>query len=274
MLWHKIQGAGGVGNGGSFGDLSTATVVQTLDISSYTNSTRWGMALSADGTKLFSQLSTNEVVQCFEFSTPYDLSSYVGGTPPSIALSRQGNARGIYVTPDGTKLFSADDSINVVWEYSFSTAFDITTLNASSSSTTYSIGNSSVRAPMFTNGGANFYNSDTVGTDNIHYVLNDPTPYSPPSSGYSSQTFGSNNNNNYGGILFQPDGLSCYVIDDDFPRVIRRFVLSTPWDISSYSDPSDNYANNEAFSYDISSNGKFIFFHLDNTIYKLALGAL
>lgn len=271
MLWHKVIGAT---SPVAFGNLSTSTVVQTLDISAYSNSTRWGISISTDGTKLFSQIGTNEVVQCFELSVPYDLSSYVGGTPPSIELSQQGNARGIYVTPDGTKLFSADDSQDRVWEYSFGTAFDITTLNASSSTVKYAIGTSSVRAPMFTNNGYNFYNSVTTGVDNIRYILNINTPYSPPSSGYSSQRFNGLADDNFAGIIFQPDGLNCYVRNNAIPPVIRRFVLSTPWDISSFSNPNDSYSNSEAFSYAISSNGKFIFFHQQNTIYKLALGSL
>lgn len=271
MLWQKAIGASAAG---VFGNLSTATVVQTLDVSAYSNSVRWGMAISNDGTKLFSQLGTDEVVQCFELSVPYDLSSYIGGTPPSIALSQQGNARGIYVTPDGTKLFAADDSLDRVWEYSFGTAFDITTLNASSSTVNYAIGAASVRAPMFTNNGANFYNSSTASPNSIRYVLNNSTPYSPPSSGYSAQTFEGLANGNFAGILFQPDGLNCYVRNNADPLVIRRFVLNTPWDISSFSNPNDSYSNNEAFSYAISSNGKFIFFQLQNTIHKLALGPL
>ena len=190
-------------------------------------------------------------------------------------ITLQGNGRGIYVTPSGDALFCADDSQNRVYKYSFGTAFDVTTL---SYVTNYNIGNSSVRAPMFTNNGANFYNSVTTGSpDYIWYDLNIPTAYTPPSSGYSQQNFGGDNNNNYAGIIFQPDGLNCYVVDETATntRVLRRFVLSTPWDISSYTNPSDSLLALDApLSFDISSDGKYIFYQRENTIYRLALGPL
>jgi hypothetical protein len=273
MLWQKA--IGGKGDVGSFGDLSTASLVQTFDISDYGSVTRWGMAISPDGTKIFSQ-DANKRVQCFEFGTPYDLSTYIGGTPPVATLTSQGNARGIYVSPDGTKLFSADDSLDRFWEYTFGTAFDVTTLNVGSPTADYSVGTNSVRAPMFTNNGANFYSSPTVGSggQSIYYFLNDGTPYSPPPNGYSTQNFSGLNTNNYGGILFQPDGLNCYISDEAGGRRFRRFVLNSPFNLSSFTNPNDTFIASDALTYDISSDGRYIFYHANTVIYKIQLGPL
>jgi hypothetical protein len=271
MLGTFLKGAAGIDRG-PFGHLGTAIIDQTLDVTAYTNTIRWGAALSPDGTKFFSQ-DASAKVQCFEFSTPFDLATYIGGTPPAFSITLQGNARGIDVTPDGGTLFCADDTQNRVYEYDFGTAFDVTTLTYT---TNYNIGNTSVRAPLFTNNGVNFYNSDTA-LDRIYYRLN-ISPYAPPSSGYSTQSFGSQTNDNWAGIIFQPDGLNCYVTDLVAGNyIIRRFVLSTAWNLSSYTDPGDSFTipnETSGVSFAISSDGKYIFLSWLNTIYRLKLGRL
>jgi hypothetical protein len=93
------------------------------------------VVLTPDGTKAFMLGQVSDSIHEYNLATPYDLktmtptgnSLYVGG--------EDNQPRGIYLRADGLKLFMIGLNTDAVYAYTFSSAFDITTLSYDSVST-------------------------------------------------------------------------------------------------------------------------------------------
>ena len=104
-------------------DVSTASYVDSLDVSSYDTGVR-GMAFNDDGTTLFFHGQQNDKVHSWKLSTGYDISTntYNG----SISLpSFDTGAEAIVFNNDGTKLFVSGNNDNTIDEYTVSTGFEL-----------------------------------------------------------------------------------------------------------------------------------------------------
>jgi hypothetical protein len=100
-----------------------------------------GTSFKPDGTILYitlhNQLPTDGVC-AYQLSSPWNVSTII---TPAIACSAQtpfvsSANRGSYFSPDGTKLFLANETAGCVLKYTLSTAWDISTASYSQSGTT------------------------------------------------------------------------------------------------------------------------------------------
>lgn len=115
-------------------DLSTASYTATFDITTQVLSTNYLLCFNADGSKVYAGYG-NDLFQ-YSLSTPwsistasYDSKSFDLGTSTSPTMSSDTST--VEFSSDGTKLFAscfgASDSNFYLYEYSLSTAFDIST---------------------------------------------------------------------------------------------------------------------------------------------------
>jgi hypothetical protein len=80
------------------------------------------------------------ILKRFKCSTAYDLSTYDSGDIDSYDLTTNSNVTftnilGLEVSPDGTKFFFADNDLNNIYEFTASTAYDITSLGSTPTNT-------------------------------------------------------------------------------------------------------------------------------------------
>lgn len=106
-------------------DLTTATFVSTLDISSK-ETVPGDVQVAPDGTMLFIAAAVSGAIHRWDMATAYDLTSATF-TSSFDASAEEGNPRGIHVTDDGTIMFVVGILSDSVHRYDISTAFDITT---------------------------------------------------------------------------------------------------------------------------------------------------
>jgi len=169
-------------------DVSTAS----LDSSSYTVYSQVSggqdVALSPDGTKMYVLAGNNNTLYQYTLATAFDLSA-VSYSGKSLSVTSQGsNPNSITFNGDGTKLFILINNQDSVFQYSLSTAYDIST--ASYDSTNFSVATqettplglafSSNGVKMFVVGNANDtvfqYTTGSAPTANTSYfVANDGT---------------------------------------------------------------------------------------------------
>lgn len=116
-----------------------------------------------DGLMLFyADFDTDQVV-AHTLSTAWDLSSINTSSSAELAISSEQNLKGIYFSPDGTKLFVHGFNTDLIRRYTLSTAWDITTATAHSTSGSCS---STPLGLWFTYDGTRMYVADNTD-DNV-----------------------------------------------------------------------------------------------------------
>lgn len=140
-------------------DLSTASYdSKSFSVNSQEPSCR-EVFLSSDGTKMYVCGSSADTVFEYDMSTAYDLST-ASYNSVSFSVSSQSTApTGLYFKPDGTKMYMVGVS-NTLYQYSLSTAWDMSTASYDSVSATLT--NNSFGIEFSSDGTLLF----TVSTDN------------------------------------------------------------------------------------------------------------
>ena len=242
-------------------DVSTASHNQLFDVSSQ-NATPQGLFFKPDGNKMFVLGSDgNDTVYEYALSTPWDISTATY-TQSFLTNSQTSLARGIFFVADGGKMFVVDEHQDAVFQYSLSTAWDISTASYDSISFSVLDEDASAQDIFFKSDGSKMYivGDDTnsiyqYSTSNNFYYLELFNSEFTLDSAVGGQTidfaFGTNpflNSASYdsvsldvsaqdatpSGLFFKPDGTRLYITgttNDD----IYEYSLSTAWDITTAS---------------------------------------
>ncbi|QSL99457.1 hypothetical protein CRP9_gp42 [Roseobacter phage CRP-9] len=149
-------------------DINSFSAYNAIDMSSSTYGSAnnpAGMAWNNDGTKLFVTSQTSNKVVQLNFPTAYTLSGVsLGGTFST--TSQDTNPSGIAFNSDGTKMFVTTYNTDAIFQYSLSTAFDITTASYDNKTLSFASIDGNVRSVFFKDGGQKVYiqgrSNDTI----------------------------------------------------------------------------------------------------------------
>jgi hypothetical protein len=150
-------------------DISTASYASISFSTVSQDTTPLGISFNADGTKMFMLGSQNDSVYEYNLSTAYDVSTSSFVDSLSVASESEG-PQDLKFNPSGTKLFIIENVNNKnVFEYSLSTAFDIST--AAYSSISFSVANeeSSPRGLAFNASGTKMFIVGSSGNTVFQY---------------------------------------------------------------------------------------------------------
>lgn len=194
-------------------NISTASYVRVFSVAGQ-DATPTGLYFKPDGTKMYVVGSSSDSVNEYNLSTAWNIStaSYV----QNFSVAAQDTVpSGVFFKTDGTKMYISGDTNNNFYEYSLSTAWDVST---ASYVQFISAANTLPRNLFFRENGSNFYNIDAQGDRVYQYSLGGKavTPQVTQASG----------------MFFKPDGTKMYITDDDSDDV-NEFSLSTAWDTST-----------------------------------------
>lgn len=115
-----------------------------------------------DGTELYVSGNASKKIYQYSLYTAYDIStaSYTGVTPFAISVSILRS--GIFIKPDGTKIYVVADGTDGVYQYTLNTPFDITTATYDSVYLPTATIDSTPRGVAWTPDGTRlFYSGDT-----------------------------------------------------------------------------------------------------------------
>ena len=201
-------------------DVSTATHSQVFSVSSQ-DTYPIGLFFKSDGTKMYVLGNTNGAVYEYTLSTAWDIStsSYV----QNFSVSSQ-NARpeGLFFKPDGTKMFvGGSDSTDNIYEYTLSTAFDLSTASYSQSFNTSSQTGGLVGVSFSTDGTQMFVLDDT-GDDINEYALS--TGWDVSTASYARNFSVSSQTTAPSDLYFKPDGKSVYIVETGSDLVLQYFT--------------------------------------------------
>lgn len=174
-------------------------------------------SFSPDGTKLFTIGSSTDYIYSYTLTVPWDLSTitYDGNTDLGRFLVGTGGVGetlplGLFVKPDGTRLWFVGSALDTVYQYDLISPWDLSTIG-SSATATRAAGDSTPTGLTFSSDGTKMYISGDASNAVDQINLNSAWDI----SGNPTQAASLNVNAEVAvpdGIAFNPDGTKMYIV--------------------------------------------------------------
>jgi sugar lactone lactonase YvrE len=199
-----------------------------------------GLCFKSDGTKLYVIGTTNNRVYEFTLSTAWDVSTnnqagsgfYIGG--------QEGLSTDVHFKDDGTKFYIVGQTNDTVYQYSCSTAWDVSTASYDSKSFSVQTQETNPQALFFKDDGTKFYIVGTTSDSVFQYACS--TAWDISTASYDNKSFSVNTQESTPtGLFFKPDGTKFYVIGNT-TDAIYQYSCSTAWDVSTASYDSKSFS--------------------------------
>ena len=217
------------------------------------------MVFNTDGTKMFVLGYASNTVYQYTLSTAYDISTASYASKSFSVASQASSATALAFNSDGTKMYAGDYSLAKIFQYTLSTAFDVST--ASYDSVNFIVSSqvsNSLTSIFFNSNGTKLYSTGRASNSIFQYSLS--TAYNLSTASYDSVSFSfSSQGTALEGITFSQDGTKLFMVNQS-SNTVYKYNLSTAFNISTMSYASE--------SFDVSSqepSPKSITFNLDGT---------
>jgi DNA-binding beta-propeller fold protein YncE len=246
-------------------DISTATLDSNVP-GAYTYMTKPdGIALNNDGTKIFVVGNHSKHVIEWNLTTPFDLSTFSGGGTVGFETQNQVTLPiGLNFNNSGTKMYVACASSDKIYQYSLSSAFDITTLS-------YDNVSLDVGFPMaltFNPSGTKLYVSHISAAE--QYSLSTAFDISTATSdnvSFAAGGFGR-------GLTFNDDGTKLFLQNGG----VKQNSLSIPYDLStaSYDDITldlSDLPNPKGIAFNNDFTKMYVVDEFDDSIFQYSIGS-
>ena len=192
-----------------------------------------------DGTKLYLLGASNDAVYQYSLSTAYDLSTMSYDSVSFDPTSQDTSVYSLALNNDGTKMFLVGSSTDAVYQYSLSTAYDLSTMSYDSVSFSVASQATVPTGVRFNTDGTKMFVIDFTNSAVYSYTLS--TGFDLSTASYDSVSLSITNGGQYLGLQFNPSGTKLYVVGrvDD---VTYQYGLSTAFDISTASYDNKSFA--------------------------------
>ncbi len=206
----------------------------TLDLSS---GTYFNYTPSANTTFAFANPPASGTAAGFALAVTgagaYDISNASYDSVSFSVSSQDGAPQDLTFKGDGTKMYISGNTNNSVFQYSLSTAWDISTASYESKSFSVASQEGSISDTFFKPDGSKFYicgfSTDTV------YQYSMSTYWDVSTASYDSVSFNvASQEANPRGLVFKSDGSKMFIIGNG-SDAISEYALSTAWDVSTAS---------------------------------------
>ena len=190
-----------------------------------------GLFFKTDGTKMYVTGNGGQEVNEYNLSTAFDVSTSTYNQVFSVS-SQDTYPMSLFFKSDGTKMYVLGNTNDAVYEYTLSTAWDIST---SSYVQNFSVSSQNARPEglFFKSDGTKMFVAGSDSTDNI-YEYNLSAAFDLSTASYSQSFNTSSQTGGLVGVSFSTDGTQMFVLDDTGDDV-NEYTLSTGWDVSTAS---------------------------------------
>ena len=244
--------------GASYDSVSFNGVVSTRDC-----------VFKPDGTKMFAVSSNDDLMHEYDLSTAWDVSTATQNVSSDLDVSTQGATSlfSLAFKSDGTKCYACDNGTSSIYQYTLSTAWDLSTASFDSSLSV----NSNGRYPhgfVLKTDGTSFY---VLGTNvGSVYQYDMSTAYDISTASYASKSL--TLTTAYEDIEISSDGTTLYALLSGGVDTVNQYTLSTAWDISTATDDSISFyiGGQELAPHGVTvvNNGKSMYITGTSTIYQ------
>lgn len=171
----------------------------------------YGMAFDPDGERFYVIGATGDDVNQFSLSTAWDLSTASYVRTSSSLSSIDSAPHGIFFKPDGTKMYMMGGANDSVYEFTLSTAWDVSTLSLNSSAT-FSVNSyeSSPTDVFFKDDGTTMYVIGNLGDEINEFTLS--TAWDLSTASYRTFFVIQSQESSPKGMYIRPDGGMLFVV--------------------------------------------------------------
>ena len=204
-------------------DVSTASYDSvSLSVSSQDTNPRTCI-FNNDGTKMYVAGLVNDRVFQYGLSTAYDLSTASYENKNANVSSQDSSLAGVAFNSNGTKMYISGDTTGDVFQYSLSTAFDVSTANYDSVS--LDVAGAGLRGIVFNGDGTKLFICVDTGTIIYQYGLN--TAYDLSTASSDSISFNtSSQDTSPGSITFNNDGTKFYIVGAQNDKIYQYSTVA------------------------------------------------
>jgi 6-phosphogluconolactonase (cycloisomerase 2 family) len=190
------------------------------------------LAIKSDGTKLFMIGSVNDRVYEYDLSTANDLST--ASFSQSFTVTGGGSDfRGLDFKTDGTIMYCFSEDNNTVYQFTLSTAWDVSTASYASKNKAIGTQSTFMSGMKFSSDGTKMYALGN-GNDTI-YEYDLSTAWDVSTASYNSVSLDVSGQDTVGqGLAFKDDGTRMFMVGQSSDSV-HQYTLSTAWDLSTAS---------------------------------------
>jgi len=227
-------------------DLSSAWDISTASYSANSfsvnsqDATPAGVFFREDGLRMYVVGLASDSVYQYTLSSAWDVSTASYDSKSLSVTTQDTNPSGLFFNPDGTKVWVSGTVGDAIYQYTLSTAWDISTATYDSVSFDVSAQDGGPRGFFFKPDGSKMYLVGSVN-DTI-YQYSTVAPAAPSwtdpdlaNASYDSVSFSAATEDTLPrNIFFKPDGLSLFMVGDNGADV-NEYTLSAAWDIATAS---------------------------------------
>jgi len=199
-----------------------------------------GLVFNNDGSKIYICGTQNESIYQYSVSTSYDISTASYDSVSFSVSGQESNLQGFIFSADGAKLFVVGAGSDTVYQYTLSTAFDLST--ASYDSVSFSVAGQDTNPydVIFNDDGTKMYIAGN-GTDAVYqYSLS--TGFDLSTASYNSVSFSvSGQDATPVGIRYNDNGTKLFMLGATNDS-IYQYSLSTAFDLSTASYDSVSFS--------------------------------
>jgi len=179
-----------------------------------------GLFFSPDGTKFYLTDNNTDNVYQYNMSTAFDLSTASYSSSSFSYASQTNQGRDVAFNDDGTKMYVLDDSNEVLYQYSLSTAFDLSTASYSSISLDVTDQDTTPFGFRFNNDGSKLF---VVGQQNdLVYQYNLSTAFNLSTASYANVSFNiSPQETDPEAMVFNGDGSKMYILGSNTDAIYQ-----------------------------------------------------
>jgi len=204
-----------------------------------------GLAFKPDGVSMFMIGNDNDTVYQYTLSTAWDLSTASYASKSFSIATQETSVSGLAFKPDGTIFYVCGSGTDDVFQYTLSTAWDISTASYASKSFSFNTQDTAVTGVGFNDDGTKMYMSGSINDTIFQYTLS--TAWDVSTASYASKSFDASAlDGNPRQLNFSPTGDKLW-FSGLSSSYVHELDLSTDFDISTAS-----YNN---IGYDVSSQG-------------------
>ena len=211
-------------------DITTSSQTSTIDLGSNTGNSAQGLHVKPDGTKFYVIDLTNTRVLQFAMSTAWDVSTASYESKLFGLSSQESSPRDITFSEDGTKMYAVGTGNDSVFQYTLSSAWDVSTASYASKSLDVSSQDTAPIGLDISRNGKNLVVGGAAGNDVNQYNLT--TAFDVSTGSYSS-TLTTLNNGYFPALAGETDTTTKMYVTTD--SVVRQYSVggSTPTVTSS-----------------------------------------
>jgi hypothetical protein len=202
-------------------DLSTASYGSVSFSVAAQDSRPQGLVFNSDGTKMYVIGRGNAaVVYQYTLSTGFDLSTASYDNVSFSVAGQDGNPTGLFLNPDGNKMYIVGYNSDTAHQYTLSTGFDLGTASYDSVSFSVADQEAAPQGLVFNSDGTKMYVMGSVSGRVHQYTLS--TGFDLSTASYDSVSFSvAGQDGNPQGLSFSNDGSKMYIVGSGIYTVFQ-----------------------------------------------------